>query len=94
MNKFSDVSTYYLVLEYLDGGHVGVLPEIEPISSDELLSALKDRTGRNLGDDPKAWASWFIGNSEYGTELERANLWMFMQSQASLRKIWSKFDDS
>ena len=88
MRTLSDVSVYYLILELLDHGETGLLPELEPINPLDLLSELRLRTGVDKGEDPRAWAYWFIGDPTFGNELERANLLLSIKTEEAMTQIW------
>jgi hypothetical protein len=79
--NFSDVTTYFLVLELLEAGEAGLLPSLEPISMKSIAQELILRSGHDHGTNAEKWAYWFIGNPDHGTELERANLLMFLKAQ-------------
>ena len=80
MRDLSSVSTYFLMLEMMDGGEVGILPELEPIAASEIFSELERRTSERFGSSKDDWASWFLGAAKHGTELERANFGIFLKT--------------
>lgn len=84
---FSHVSTYYLILELLNNGDCGLLPDIEPISLSSIVDELLSRSKENFGSDPEAWARWFAGNKDHGTDIERANTLIFLKT----REMFSEF---
>ena len=90
MKDLTGISVYYLILEALNDGNVGLLPLLEPIPWEDIVFELKQRTGLDYGNDSSHWARWFLGNDEWGSELERANLSMFLQTQESMTRIWQK----
>ena len=90
MINIRDASVYYLILELLDGGKIGLLPDLEPLDPEVIVSELKRRTNLDIGNEGREWATWFYGNPEYGSELERANLHMFLQTQDAMTRIWKK----
>ncbi|MEL7258186.1 MAG: hypothetical protein AAFN80_10150 [Pseudomonadota bacterium] len=81
MRDLSGVSTYFLMLELMDGGEVGVLPELEPIAAPEIFFELESRTSESFGSSKDDWANWFLGAATYGTELERANFRIFLDTK-------------
>lgn len=86
-NKLQDVSTYYLMLELLDGGETGLLPELEPISEESIVKELERRSGSSFKNDKSKWVAWFLGNKDHATELERANLLIFVRTQQSMARV-------
>ncbi len=80
MNGLDKISTYYLCLELLNGGEAGLLPEVESLLEEDILGEMKHRTGKDFGNDKERWARFVIGSPEYGSELERSNLMIFMDT--------------
>ena len=80
MSDLSNVSTYFLMLELMDGGKIGLLPELEPLAASEIFSELENRTSERFGSSKDDWASWFLGAAKHGTELERANFGIFLKT--------------
>lgn len=90
MQKLSDVSTYYLVLELMNNGDVGLLPELEPIPEPEIIEELEHRTQECSGSSKDKWAQWFLGAADHGSELERANFMMFLETRTMLSRSIEK----
>ena len=79
MRDLSSVSTYFLMLELMDG-RSGLLPDLEPLAASEIFSELENRTSERFGSSKDDWASWFLGAAKHGTELERANFSIFLRT--------------
>lgn len=79
MKNLNSESVYFLLLELLNNGEAGLLPEIEPLTADEITAELERRTGNKFGLDLKSWARWFLGSKEFGSEMERANFLIFLE---------------
>lgn len=88
MNRLSSVSTYFLILELLNEGKSGLLPNIEPIEMSEIFTELETRTENKMDRDKEAWATWFLGNDKHGTELERSNLLIFLETRRHMQRLW------
>ena len=86
MDDLAAISTYYLVIEVCENGHSGLLPDLEPIAHQALVDELKQRTGLGF-DEPEDWASWFVGNEKFGSDLERANLLMYLETKKRLDNL-------
>ncbi len=68
------LSIFHLIYELLYEGRGGIHPNLEPLGSNELIVALKQRTGHAFGDNPERWAEWFLNDQGAGTEKERRSL--------------------
>ena len=90
VKNLKEVSVYYLLLEALNDGAAGLLPSIEPIPIEHLIAELTHRTGVNNNETVLDWAKWFLGSDVWGSELERANLLIFLKTQESMSQIWQK----
>ncbi len=86
MVSLGSVSVYYLILELCQNGKTGLLPELEPIPLEAIREELASRTGQKFRSTNE-WTTWFIGNSEYGTELERANLLIYLKEEEYFKKL-------
>ncbi len=85
--ELESVSTYYLIIELLNNGSAGLLPEHEPIPVQAIVSELVQRSGTTYHEDQEVWARWFIASKEHGSEIERANTLIFMNTREMFRDL-------
>lgn len=90
--QLRDASTYFLVLELLNEGEAGLISATDQIPIDEIVVELEMRTKLDFGNRKMDWAQHFVRSPSLGTELERANLLMFLQTQEAMTRIWKKVD--
>jgi hypothetical protein len=86
------VSVYYLLIELLNNGSAGLMPEIEPLVEEDIMFELERRTGKSYGSQKDEWGKWFIRSTDCGTELERANLMIFMRLRAHMIGTWENLN--
>ena len=93
-DHLNKASNYYLLLELLEDGRAGLLSNSSPIPTESLVVELKRRTGEDFGDNKEEWARHFIHSSNLCSELERANLMIFLKTQEAMTRIWNKVKDN
>ncbi len=71
MRELKSVSIYVLLVELFSDGDLGILPEIEPIPEKDIINELTERSGQSHRTDKRAWANWFLFETEVGSELEK-----------------------
>jgi hypothetical protein len=92
--ELASVSTYFLLLELLNGGDTGLIQTQPPLSDATILKELKKRSNLDFASDKSKWARWFIESGDHGTDIERSNLLIFMKTLESMEKIWSRVTDA
>jgi hypothetical protein len=88
----SNVSIYYLLLELLEDGRAGLINGEEGIPEINILQELQKRTGRNF-ETKAEWAKFFIADEYLGSEIERANLLIFVKTQEAMIKVWNMVNE-
>ena len=92
-SQLENASTYYLILELLEGGAAGLISCGHAISEGDILGELRNRTGQDLGSRKEDWAQFFIESSDLGSELERANVLIYLRTQEAMARIWYRVND-
>jgi hypothetical protein len=90
----ASVSTYFLLLELLNGGETGLIQTHRPLSDATILQELKNRSNLDFASDKSKWARWFIESGDHGTDIERSNLLIFVTTLESMERIWSRVTDA
>lgn len=88
----SHASTYYLLLELLEDGRAGLVAREHDILESDILEELRLRTGKTFASRAD-WVNYFIRTEELGSDLERANLYIFFKTQEAMMRIWKKINE-
>jgi hypothetical protein len=86
----SEVSTYFLILELLESGEAGLVQGLGPESIPTIILELESRTGMKYGEKADDWAKQFLQSKHLGSELERANLMIFLRTRQMMSRISNK----
>lgn len=92
-DRLEKASVYYLILELLEDGRAGLISGSDTIPETSLILELKRRTGEDFGTVKEDWARYFIQSNDLGSELERANLMMFLKTRDAMKRIWDSVKD-
>lgn len=92
-DRLREASVYYLILELLEDGQAGLISGSDAIPEASLILELRRRTGKDFGAAKESWVRYFIQSNDLGSELERANLMMFVRTQEAMRRIWDRVKD-
>ena len=76
-NQLGSATTLELLIELMYAGKSGIVPDLqalEPISVDDIVSALESRHAGHLGSSFDTWYAWFQGPSSPATKEDRDTL--------------------
>lgn len=96
MNKFENISTFFLLVELLHDGSAGTIEDLvqyEPIMNEEIVDELSIRANINIGNSYSNWKEWYFESSSV-TENEKKTLRLIESMKEDrdyyVRKIQSK----
>lgn len=69
----AEIRSYHLVCELLEDGKANLYPDLEPIEIRHIVEELKNRTGKDYGNDVSGWVSWFVESNAL-SEPDKTNL--------------------